>query len=88
MGASTGIVLAGTAISAGNEWYQLNKFPWGIGVAGLLLSGFMYGAEKVSEPLAVGLSTIFLVSVLVTPIHGKNSPLQEVSNLVNTKKVK
>jgi len=87
MGASTGIVLAGTAISAGNDWYQTNQFPWGIGVAGLLLSGFMYGIEKISEPLAVGLSTIFLATVIVTPIKGKNSPAKEFASLVNKGKL-
>lgn len=88
MGASTGIVLAGTGISAANDWYQTNTFPWGIGVAGLLLSGFVYGIEKISEPLAVGLSTIFLVTVIVTPIKGKNSPAAELAALVNTGKLK
>lgn len=88
MGASTGIVLTGTAISAGNEWYQNHDFPWGISIAGLLLSGFMFGVEKVSEPLAVGLSTIFLVTVIVTPIKGKNSPAAELAALVNTGKLK
>jgi hypothetical protein len=88
MGASTGIVLTGTAISAGNDWYQTHQFPWGIGVAGLLLSGFMYGVEKLSEPLAVGLSSIFLITVLVTPIKGKNSPAKELAGLVSTGKLK
>lgn len=88
MGASTGIVLAGTAISAGNDWYQTHTFPWGISVGGLLLSGFMFGVEKISEPLAVGLSTIFLVTVIVTPIKGKNSPAAQLAALVNTGKLK
>lgn len=88
MGASTGIVLTATAISAGNDWYQTHQVPWSIGVAGLLLSGFMFGVEKVSEPLAVGLSSIFLVTVLVTPIKGKNSPVGELAGLVKTGKLK
>jgi len=87
MGASTGIVLAGTAIAGGNEWYQAGQFPWRIGIAGLLLSGFMFGVEKISEPLAVGLSSIFVVTVLVTPFHG-NSPVQELANIVNKPKGK
>lgn len=88
MGASTGIVLAGTAISAGNDWYQTNAFPWGISIGGLLLSGFMFGVEKISEPLAVGLSTIFLATVIVTPIKGHLSPAAELASLVKTGKLK
>jgi hypothetical protein len=85
MAASTGIVLAATGIAAGNDWYQSNQIPWKIGVAGLALSLFMSGAEKISEPLAVGLSSIMLVTVLITPIGGKNSPLQTVANLYGGK---
>jgi len=89
MAASTGIVLAGTAISAGNDWYQTHDFPWGIAVAGLLLTGFMFGVEKISEPLAVGLSSIFLVTVIVTPIgKAKQSPISELAALVKTGKLK
>lgn len=91
MAATTGIILAGTVIGAGNEWYQTGAFPWRIGAAGLLLTAFMAGAEKINQPISVGLSLAFLATVLVTPFHG-NSPLQEVSNVfgsgTTTKKVK
>jgi len=87
MAKSTGIVLAATGIVVGNEWIQTNQVAWKAGVAGLALSLFMSGAEKISAPLAVGLSSIMLVGVLVTPVHG-NSPLQEVANVVGTGKKK
>jgi len=80
MAASTGLVLAATGIVVANEWVQTNDIAWKAGVAGVVLSAFMAGAEKISSPLAVGLSSIMLAAVLVTPVHG-NSPLQEVSNI-------
>lgn len=84
MAATTGIIIGGTVIGAGNEWYQTGVFPWRIGAAGLVLTAFMAGAEKVNQPIAVGLSLAFLATVLVTPFHG-NSPIQEVSNIFNSK---
>jgi len=89
MAASTGIILSGTAISAANDWYQTKEFPWGIAVAGSLLTMFMFGVEKLSEPLAVGLSSIFLITVIVTPIgKAKESPIGELAALVKTGKLK
>jgi hypothetical protein len=86
MAASTGIVLSAAGIAFVNDWYQTNDIPWRIGVAGLLLAAFMGGVEKIpdAQPFAVGLSAIALVTVLVTPISGRNSPLQSLSNVVNT----
>lgn len=85
MATSTTIVLAGTGTAIVNDWYQLGKVPWRIGVAGGLLALFMAGAEKVSKPIAVSLATVYLVTVLVTPIGGANSPVGEVSNLFANK---
>ena len=85
MAASTGLVLAATGIVVANEWWQTGQLPWKAGAAGLVLSLFMAGAEKISQPLAVGLSSIMLVGVIVTPVHG-NSPAQELANITGGKK--
>ena len=87
MAASTGIVLTAASIAFANEWYQSGTIPWRVAVGGALLTALEAGIEKISEPLALGLGTIMLITVLVTPFHGK-SPLQEVSNVINgTKRV-
>jgi hypothetical protein len=85
MATSPGIILAGAGIVAANEWYQKNTLNWRVLAAGGLLALFMDGAEKVSAPLAIGLSSIMVVTVLVTPLSGTgSSPLQTVSGIVNT----
>jgi len=85
MAASTGIALSATAISFANEWYQTNQLPWRVAVGGLLLAAFLGGAEKIPDvkPVAVGLASIMLVTVLVTPIAGEKSPLGTLSGIVN-----
>lgn len=81
MAASTGIVLTATAIAGGNEWLQTQQIPWRIGAAGLVLSLGMAGLEKISTTGAVGISSIMLITVLVTPFHGK-SPVQEIADVM------
>jgi len=89
MAASTGIVLGATGIVVANEWIQTDKLNWKAGAAGLVLTLFMAGAEKISQPLAVGLSSIMLVTVLITPVaEAKDSPLITVSHLFGSGSIK
>jgi hypothetical protein len=80
MAKSTGIVLTATAISFGNDWVQSNSPNWRIPVAGLVVALIFDGVEKLNETAGVGLSIMMLITVLVTPIHGK-SPAQTVLSL-------
>jgi hypothetical protein len=85
MAASTGIVLAATGIVVANEWYSTDIIAWRPAIAGVVLSAFLGGAEKIpnAKPIAVGLASVMLVTVLVTPFHG-SSPLGTVSGIFNT----
>jgi len=85
MAASTGIVLAATGIVVANEWYSADTIAWRPAIAGIVLSAFLGGAEKIpdAKPIAVGLASIMLVTVLVTPFHG-SSPLGTISGIFNT----
>lgn len=85
MAASTGIVLAATGIAAANDWYQTNQIPFKIGVAGLALALAMAGVEKISSPVATGLASIMLVTVLITPISSKDSPLGTAAKIFGGK---
>lgn len=78
MARSTGIVLAATAISFGNEWIDSNTPNLKIPVAGLGVALILDGIERLSEPAAVGLAYIMLITVLVTPIGGK-SPVENLA---------
>lgn len=79
MAKSTGIILAATAISFGNEWLQ-GEINWRIPVAGLGTAVFFAGLEMLSPQAAVGLATIALITVLFTPFQG-NSPVQTLSTV-------
>lgn len=74
-------MLTATAISFTNEWLNTNKLNFRIGAAGLGVALLFDGIEKISEPAAVGLATIMLITVIVTPING-NSPADTVSQLL------
>jgi glucokinase len=80
MAKSTGIVLTATAISFGNDWVQTKSPNWRIPVAGLVVALIFDGVEKLNETAGVGLSIMMLITVLVTPMHGK-SPAQTVLSL-------
>jgi glucokinase len=80
MAKSTGIVLTATAISFGNDWVQTNSPNWRIPVAGLVVALIFDGVEKINEQAGVGLSVLMLITVLLTPIHGK-SPAETVLSL-------
>lgn len=84
MSASTSTVLAGTAISFGNDWVQTNKPNLRIVVAGLGVALFFDGIDKFSPQVANGLAAIMFVTILFTPIDGK-SPAQTVVGLIQPK---
>lgn len=85
MGASTGIALAATGISFGNEWVNTGTPNFRIGVAGLGVALLLDGIERVSPEGAVGLATIMLITILLTPFNGK-SPAQTVLGLTVAQK--
>lgn len=89
MAASTGLVLTATGIVVANEWYSANELAWRPAVAGIVLSAFLGGVERIpdAKPLAVGLAGIMLVTVLVTPFKGE-SPVGTVSNIFNAPSAK
>jgi len=80
MAKSTGIVLTGTGISFANEFMQTKTPNFRIIMAGLGVALLFDGIEKIDERAAVGLSIIFVVTVLLTPINGK-APTQTVLSL-------
>lgn len=84
MARSTGLVLTATAISFTNEWINTGTPNFRIGVAGLAVSLLFDGIEKLSPEGAMGLATIMLITVLVTPFGGK-SPAQTVAGLAISK---
>lgn len=84
MSASTGTVLAATALSFGNEWINTNKVNWRIPIAGLGVALFFDGIDKFSPAAANGLAAIMFVTVLLTPMGGK-SPAQTVTALLPAK---
>lgn len=75
MAQSTGIILLAGGVSFGNEWLQTSTPNFRIPVATLMSALFLNGVEKIYPKAAIGLGTIVLITVLVTPLHGK-SPLQ------------
>jgi len=87
MAKSTGIMLMVGTISFGNEWLQTGTPNFRIPVATLLSALVLDGIEKVSVKAAVGLASIAMITVLITPLNGK-SPLQEAINVfpVNPRK--
>jgi hypothetical protein len=85
MAKSTGIVLTATAISFTNEWLDTKTPNFRIGIAGLSVALIFSGIEKLNEKAAVGLATIMMITVLLTPFNG-NSPAQNVVKYVGTGK--
>lgn len=84
MSASTGIVLAGTLISFGNEWLDTGTPNFRVGVAGLGVAFILDGIDKFSPQAATGLATIMLITILITPFSGK-SPVQTLAGLAVAK---
>lgn len=75
MAQSTGLMLVAGSISFGNEWLQTEKINWRVPIATLASAFFLDGIERLYPKAAVGLSVIVLITVVITPLHGK-SPLQ------------
>lgn len=75
MAQSTGIMLTAGTISFANEWLQTGTANFRIPVATFASALFLHGVEKIYPKAAVGLGVIILITVLVTPLHGK-SPMQ------------
>lgn len=75
MAVSTGVVLTATGISMAADWIDTGKPNFRIGIAGLGVSLLFGGIEQLNKTAGVGLAYIMLITVLVTPIHGK-SPIQ------------
>lgn len=91
MAKSTGIIIAVGAISFANEVFFTNstpskipaeafKIPVATAIAALLLDGL----EHVSQPLAVGIAWIALITVTLTRVGGKPSPAENLLNYTGT----
>lgn len=84
MAASTGIILTASAISFGNNWYVNNEANYRIVAAGLIGALMLDGIERVSPEAAVGLATIGLITLLLTPIkNNKTGKSQSPFDTVN-----
>ena len=84
MAASTGIVLTATGISFANEFLNTKQLNFRIPVAGMIVALVFDGIEKIDQGAAVGLASIMLITVLVTPFSGK-SPAQTLAGLAIAK---
>ncbi len=84
MAKSTGIVLAAGGISFANEWYNDNTPNFRIVVATLGVALLFDGIERINEGAAVGLASIMLITVLITPIH-KKTPVDTVNDILKKK---
>lgn len=84
MAKSTGIMLVTGTISFGNEWFQTGKPNWRIPIATMLTALILDGIEKFSPTAAVGLASIAMITVLLTPLNGK-SPIQEALTVLPVK---
>ena len=82
MAQSTGIILAAGGISFVNEWLLEKKSPdFKIPLATCIAALMLSGAEHISQPIAVGVAWIALITVIFAPVGSTNSP---VTNLLNT----
>lgn len=83
MSKSAGIILAAGAITTGNEWLH-HQFNWRVPIATLGAAIIFSGLEKISEPAAVGIATIALITVLVGGITpGVPSPITQITSYMN-----
>lgn len=76
MAKSTGIILAAGGIAYGND-VILNRQPPGNAVRVIIGTGIaaaiLAGAEHISEPLAVGVAWIALITTILIPRKGGKS---------------
>lgn len=87
MAKSTGIILTASGIAFANDWYQTGDPNFRIVMGGLGAALFMTGLEKLSQPAAVGISVITLITVLATPIDG-HSPADTVNQIIGNEQPK
>lgn len=78
MSDSTGIVLAATGISLANKWYTTEQFDLAIPLAGGLVALLFNGIERVDHTAGVGMATLMMISVLLTPPKGGTAPADTV----------
>jgi hypothetical protein len=71
MAKSTGIVLTAGGVAFVNEFMQTKTPNFRIPIATLALALVFDGIEKISEPAAVGLASMFLITALLAPINGE-----------------
>lgn len=83
--ATAGIVAANEALLSPVTGHGV-QFNWRlIPATGITMLAF-YGFEKVSPTMAMGLATVMLVTVLVTPLsHTNPPPLVNLANLLGYK---
>lgn len=87
MSRSTGVILAVGAISLGNA-VIVNEQPinWRIPIATGIAAGMLSLIEKASEPLAVGIAYIALVTVLFVRVQPNvPSPVESFNTWWNKK---
>lgn len=80
MADSTGICLTATAIGVGNDWLQTGTPNFRMAIAGLAVTVIFDGIERLDHTAGVGLSVLFLIAVLTTPVRGK-APLQNLGSI-------
>lgn len=84
---SANIILAAGGITFVNYWIQKGKPNWRVAVGTLGSVVVFAGLESLSEPAAVGIASIVLITVLLgEPIKGVRSPAEEVLRLLEKKK--
>lgn len=70
------------AISFGNEWLVNKDLDFKIPVATAVAAMVLAGLEHVSEPVAVGIAWIALVTITLTRVNGKPSPAENLLNIM------
>lgn len=82
MAASTGLILTAGTITFGNEWLH-GHLNWKVPVATIGAAVVFAGLEKVSQPAAVGLAVIALVTTLIGGITpGVPSPAVQILDVL------
>jgi hypothetical protein len=85
MARSTGIVLAVGAITMGNSVIvNEQEINWRVPIATGIAAGMLALVEKVSEPLAVGIAYIALITVLFVRVQPNvPAPVESFNNWWN-----
>lgn len=85
MARSTGVVLAVGAITMGNSVIvNAQEINWRVPIATGIAAGMLALVEKVSEPLAVGIAYIALITVLFVRVQPNvPAPVESFNNWWN-----